>query len=80
MLNGEMWLGENERPDYKKFFGQDGKEIEKIIRQRTSNGRPVGGEQFVELIEQKLGHMLAFFFQQTSYYFFFFATNYFSSP
>jgi putative transposase len=58
LLSGETWLSETERGEYREFFGQDNGEVEKTIRQRTSNGRPLGGDKFVELLECKYGYML----------------------
>ena len=58
LLSGETWLRDTERNEYGEFFKQDSEEVEKTIRQRTSNGRPLGGDKFVELLEHKSGYML----------------------
>ena len=40
------------------FFDDDGEEVEKTIRQRTSCGRPLGGDVFIYLLECRYGHRL----------------------
>jgi putative transposase len=58
LLNGEQWLTEAERNHYKAFFEEDSEEVEKTIRQRTSNGRPLGGDEFIYFLECKYGQKL----------------------
>lgn len=58
LLSGEQWLSEAERNDYRVFFEEDSEEVEKTIRQRTSNGRPLGGDEFIDLLERRFGHKL----------------------
>jgi putative transposase len=58
LLSGEKWLSETEKNDYSGFFREDSEEVEKTIRQRTSSGRPLGGDEFVDLLERKYGYML----------------------
>ncbi len=58
MLSGEEWLHGTARSEYREFFKQENEETEKSIRQRTSSGRPLGGDEFVDLLEFKFGYML----------------------
>jgi putative transposase len=58
LLSGEQWLDEATRNDYKAFIEEDSEEAEKVIRQRTSSGRPLGGDEFICLLESRYGYRL----------------------
>jgi len=58
LLSGVQWLTEAERNHYKVFFEEDNEEVEKTIRQRTSDGRPLGGDEFICFLECKYGQKL----------------------
>jgi putative transposase len=55
LLSGNIWLSDAERQDYRAFFEGDNEEVEKTIRQRTSSGRPLGGEEFMDFLELRYG-------------------------
>ncbi len=58
LLSGESWLNESERNDYRAFLEEENEEVEKAIRQRTSTGRPLGGDEFICFLECRYGHRL----------------------
>jgi len=58
LLSEEQWITEAERNYYKAFFEEDSEEGEKTIRQRTTCGRPLGGDEFICFLECKYGQKL----------------------
>lgn len=58
MLIGEQWLVDSERNAYREFLEEDCEEVEKSIRKKTSNGRPLGGDEFIDLLESRCGQKL----------------------
>lgn len=58
LLSSVQWLNEAERNDYRAFFEEECEEVEKTIRQRTTTGHPLGGDDFVDLLERMFGHKL----------------------
>jgi len=58
LLCGEQWLVDEERKAYSEYLEEDCEEVEKTIRQKTSNGRPLGRDDFIDLLEYRCGQKL----------------------
>jgi hypothetical protein len=48
-------LSAGDRYAYKDFITLTDEEVEKIIHQRTSSGRLLGGDQSMELLDRRVG-------------------------
>lgn len=54
ILIGDNWLDEKQRKDYIEFVKSRDREGEKIIRQTTKTGRPLGVSDFLDKMEALL--------------------------
>ncbi|HEY4715751.1 MAG TPA: transposase [bacterium] len=58
ILSGNDWLGKNEIKAYRDFLKREECEIDNLIRKTTSTGRPLGTEQFVNVLEKFLDRVI----------------------
>ena len=58
ILSEPDWLEPNRREEYRQFLRADQSDELTAIRKATLSGRPLGSQDFIEGIENKLGRIL----------------------
>ena len=58
VLSDVSWLATEQRDQFREFLAMPSEEEDELIRKKTTTGRPLGADSFVDMLEYKIASSL----------------------